>query len=371
MSETSSSGWAYLGSSPNVTTKLTYDDGFIAVFNIYGSNSVNEAAITYEIYGSKIVIYDLIYANYGEIILSIEGVNLTTTLSDLLADAWVIRLNAQNDTFYGNDYRDVIRGGNGNDIIVGYGGNDSLYGDSGYDELWGGYGSDLLDGGAAADAMYGGAGNDVYIVDSSGDVVNESLSGSGGTDTVQSSVSLNLANTSRIFGNVENLTLQGTANLSGTGNGLANALTGNAGGNVLRGGGGADRVNGAGGNDKLYGDLGNDILTGGSGYDQFVFNTRIGPGNVDKITDFNVTQDTILLDNAVMAGLGVKLGTLSAASFWKSTTGLAHDSSDRIIYETDTGKLFYDNNGNAAGGAVHIATLNPKLPLTHADFLII
>ena len=47
---------------------------------------------------------------------------------------------------------------------------------------------------------------------------------------------------------------------------------------------------------------------------------------------------------------------LSLASFWKSTTGLAHDSNDHIIYETDTGWLNYDSNGSAAGSAVHIAS---------------
>ncbi|MGO4842881.1 calcium-binding protein, partial [Rhizobiaceae sp. 2RAB30] len=87
--------------------------------------------------------------------------------------------------------------------------------------------------------------------------------------------------------------------------------------------------------------------------------------------DFNVPQDTIRLDNAVMAGLGTTLGTLAAAKFWKSATGLAHDADDRIIYETDTGKLFYDSNGNAAGGAIHFATLAPYLALTYADFQVI
>ena len=60
-----------------------------------------------------------------------------------------------------------------------------------------------------------------------------------------------------------------------------------------------------------------------------------------------------------------------SGEFWKSTSGLAHDSNDRIIYETDTGWLYYDSNGSAAGGAVHIAKLAPNLALTYADFLVI
>jgi Ca2+-binding RTX toxin-like protein len=93
--------------------------------------------------------------------------------------------------------------------------------------------------------------------------------------------------------------------------------------------------------------------------------------NVDRITDFSTAYDTIRLDNAVMPGLGSHLDTLFSTSFWKSTTGLAHDGNDRIIYETDTGWLNYDSNGSAAGGAVHIAKLAPNLGLTHADFLVI
>jgi hypothetical protein len=42
-----------------------------------------------------------------------------------------------------------------------------------------------------------------------------------------------------------------------------------------------------------------------------------------------------------------------------------------IIYETDTGKLFYDSNGNAAGGSVQIALLGINLALTSADFVLI
>jgi Ca2+-binding RTX toxin-like protein len=55
----------------------------------------------------------------------------------------------------------------------------------------------------------------------------------------------------------------------------------------------------------------------------------------------------------------------------KNTTGLAADANDRIIYETDTGRLFYDSNGNAAGGSVHFATLAPNVALSNVDFQVI
>ena len=79
-------------------------------------------------------------------------------------------------------------------------------------------------------------------------------------------------------------------------------------------------------------------------------------------------NDTIRLDNAVMSALG---SAMESGEFWTNTSGRAHDSSDHIIYETDTGKLFYDSNGSAAGGSTHIATLSANLALTYADFLVI
>ena len=102
----------------------------------------------------------------------------------------------------------------------------------------------------------------------------------------------------------------GTTAINLTGNELAQTINGNNGANLIRGNGGNDTISGFSGNDILYGGAGNDTLTGGAGYDNFVFNTAISAAtNVDRITDFNVVQDTIRLDNAVMPGLGASLGT--------------------------------------------------------------
>ena len=101
------------------------------------------------------------------------------------------------------------------------------YGTSGSNLIDGGAGNDTLDGGAGADTMIGGTGNDTFIVDNVGDVVTENLN--EGTDTVQSSISYTLG------ANVENLTLTGSGNINGTGNGDANVVTGNSGNNTLDG----------------------------------------------------------------------------------------------------------------------------------------
>jgi len=90
----------------------------------------------------------------------------------------------------------------------------------------------ILSGESGADTLIGAQGDDLYIVDNVGDRVTE-LTGEG-LDTIQSSVTYTLG------ANVENLTLNGTSAINGTGNGLDNVLVGNSAANRLTGGAGHD-----------------------------------------------------------------------------------------------------------------------------------
>lgn len=256
-----------------------------------------------------------------------------------------------NDLLSGGEGNDTLNGGAGHDTIFGDGGNDLLLAGTGGDTLVGGAGHDTLSGSTGIDALYGGAGNDVYVVNSALDVVSEGLFGGaptdqGGIDTVRSSVSFSLAGGGRQF--IENLSLTGTGDTEAIGNSLANRLVGNAGDNTLAGRGGAD------------------VLTGGAGADIFVFDTRAYTSTADRITDFTVNEDTIQFDIDVFTGLSA--GPLQASAFVANTTGRAVDSSDRIIYETDTGALWYDADGSGAGARVLVATLSSGLALTEDSF---
>ncbi|WP_202679954.1 calcium-binding protein [Skermanella mucosa] len=257
--------------------------------------------------------------------LSAEVENLTLEGDSSLsgtgnASANVIRGNAADNILRGMGSNDTLHGNAGDDWLDGGDGNDLLNGGEGHDLLEGGAGNDRLDGGSGADHMIGGSGDDTYFVDDAGDQIVEYAG--GGTDTVQSSVSLVLAN------EVENLVLGGTANLDGTGNGLNNKIQGNGGANLLRGGGGGDwlqgwagndRLEGGAGNDGLDGGAGNDVLiggagrdrlSGGAGADRFVFDSIAdsGPGwgQRDNILDFQPGVDIIDLKaidaNATLQG---------------------------------------------------------------------
>ena len=113
-----------------------------------------------------------------------------------------------------------INGTSGNDTKNGTPRPDTINGLAGNDTLNGLGASDTLNGGPGNDTMKGGAGNDTYIVNSAGDVVDESVAGSSGTDTVQSSVTFSLANTHSAKGPIEHLTLTGAGAINGTGNAL-------------------------------------------------------------------------------------------------------------------------------------------------------
>ncbi len=230
---------------------------------------------------------------------------------------------------------------------------DSLTGDGGANKLIGGAGNDTLNGGIGIDNMIGNGGNDTYYVNNAGDLTTE-LAAGGGADLVKSSITRTLGNF------LENLTLIGNAAIGGTGNSLANAITGNIKANTL---------NGMNGNDSLNGGAGADTLTGGAGSDTFIFNAALIAANRDTLTDFSVPDDTIKLENGVFVGLGGATGVLAASKFYIGAA--AHDSTDRIVYDSANGRLYFDADGNGAGAAIHFATLTPGLALTAADFVVI
>ena len=165
--------------------------------------------------------------------------------------------------------------------------------------------------------------------------------------SVQISVSYTLG------ANLENLTLTDTTAINLTGNALAQSITGNA---------GANRIDGKGGNDTL---------TGGAGADVFVFTSALGATNIDRIVGYTAAADQIEIENAVFTGMIDNNVALAASAFTSNLTGLATLATQRIIYETDTGFLWFDQDGTGGVAARHFATVTIGTALAASEFTVI
>jgi phospholipase/lecithinase/hemolysin len=189
-------------------------------------------------------------------------------------------------------------------------------------------------------------GNTTYVVSHSSAIILERAG--EGTDAVLTSVSYALQAQSSIE-QLRTSSDTGTASINLTGNGIVQSIIGNAGNNIINGKGGSDALWGLGGNDT------------------FVFDTALGSTNVDRIYDFNPATDSIRVDDAFFRGL--TLGALSAGAF--ATGSAATQADDRIIYDSTTGKLYFDPEGAGGAAQVQFATLNVGLGVTSADFFVI
>jgi serralysin len=216
------------------------------------------------------------------------------------------------DVLRGGEGRDTIDGGGGDDLLAGDAGNDLLLGGKGNDKLEGGGDQDTLDGGEGDDVLWGGDGNDVFR-DIRGD--NE-ISGGAGTDTVDYSaftdgrVTVNLATGVALHQRIVYETFSDgrppqVSTIETTGEDSLSSIEvvfGSIGGDILTGNGAANTFRGGFGDDTITGGDGADRMTGGEGKDHFRFDdgdaaVRItdtaGNVTVDRITDFDISNDVI------------------------------------------------------------------------------
>jgi serralysin len=160
-------------------------------------------------------------------------------------------------------------------------------------------------------------------------------------------------------------------------------IKGGAGDDFIRGGAGNDRLFGNegrdilignAGNDLLNGGAGDDILTGGGGKDRFVFGDstpfKAASLGVDRINDFTPGEDLIGLSKATFANLGQDF-----ASNFASVTddASAEISTAAIVYNSGSGKLFYNTNGVDAGfgDGAQFASLFGQPALSAQDFKLV
>lgn len=283
----------------------------------------------------------------------------------------------------GNDLGNLLTGNAGINVLIGGLGDDILRGGAGNDALDGGDGNDFLDGGAGVDRLIGGKGDDSYSVDlisSSGQIVmadSVSEQSNQGNDTLilynDRNLSSNGAVNLTLDTNFESMDAAQTtlAQLNLLGNESANILTGNAGSNILKGfagndslkgGDGTDTLEGGADNDTLNGGDGSDLLTGGTGADVFVFDAATSKQNQDHITDFSLGDgDRINLKQSLFTSAG-KTGKLSSAEF-SAIKSPSTASSQHILYDSDSGELWYNSDGTGSAELILIGTLDNHIAL--------
>ncbi|WP_304611114.1 hypothetical protein [Microvirga sp. ACRRW] len=146
-------------------------------------------------------------------------------------------------------------------------------------------------------------------------------------------------------------------------------IDGSSGNDKITGGAGNDSLLGSSGNDTLSGGLGNDILRGGAGKDVFVFDTKAhAKTNKDKILDWVAKDDVIHLENKVFTALK-KAGALKKGNFVLGAK--AGDKDDFVGYNSKTGDLWYDSNGNKSGGQVVFAHIGKNKKIAFNDFFVV
>ena len=339
--------------------------------------------------------YDILYARSSYALGIGQSIEVLATIDNNAATAINLTGNALSNYIVGNAGANTLDGGGGddqlwgregddsyiadmNDIVLEYAGqgSDILYATASYilaaglsietlatadnnattsinltgneldNYVTGNAGANTLDGGTGSDTLWGRAGDDSYFADGN-DVVREDAGQGSDIVYARGSFVLGAGVSVEILATADN-TASTALNL--TGNELANYVTGNAGANVLDGGAGADQLFGRGGTDT------------------FAFTSALGNGNVDHILDFmSGGLDRIALDDAVFAGLTP--GALPQGAFAVGSS--AQEADDRILYNSQTGQLFFDADGSGAGAAILFAIVTPGTGLSASDFTVI
>jgi Ca2+-binding RTX toxin-like protein len=130
----------------------------------------------------------------------------------------------------------------------------------------------------------------------------------------------------------------------------------------LVGDGGDDLIEGGSGDDYLMGGTGLDVLIGGSGGDVFSF---LGDASPDRVQDFNRKEgDSIELFSSNFTVLEPD-EPLDREAFYKGKN--AKEEDDHIGYDRKSGKMYYDENGDGAGGRILFAQFDKGTAIKFSD----
>ena len=278
---------------------------------------------------------------------------IDTVVTDV---SWTLGADFENLTMTGTGNISVT-GHNGANLAVGNSGNNYFNLRAGNDTIQAGAGNDWNDMSAFGTASYG----------------NDSIDGGAGTDTVNFAISA--GQQSAIVADLTLGTIRG-GGVGGAGSATVTSVEhviGAGFNDSIKGSAAAETLEGREGNDTLSGMGGNDTLVGGTGTDSFVFAAAPSAGNVDLISDFVSGADKAAFDNAVFTALGADGNFVAGDARFAAGAGFTsgHDASDRIVYNTTTGQLFYDADGSGAGAAQLVATFQGAPAIAATDITVL
>lgn len=327
---------------------LAGEGGFDIMWGGLGDDSYYMTGSADEIHENVGEGFDSLFVDFSYVLPNVTDANgaivapvsieFLSTASQAGTDAINLTGNVGDNQIYGNEGANTLIGSLGNDLLVGLGGNDNLQG---------GENADILDGGSGADTMDGGAGGDTYYVDNAGDVIVDTANGGAG-DVLYAGVSYVLSPVALVEV-ISTISLAATTAIDLTGSNSSNIIYGNAGNNMLDGKGNQD------------------TLVGLGGADTFAFTTALGPTNVDNIGDMVSGTDRIALDDAIFSGLAP--GALDPNAFRAGSA--AQDADDRIIYDSSTGLVYFDDDGSGSHAKIAFAYVGVGTALAASDFVVI
>jgi Ca2+-binding RTX toxin-like protein len=291
---------------------------------VYGLNGVDTIDYRAAEHGVRVELFNRYALEYGAGGLATGSVAATDYLYGIKNAIG----SAHNDRLYGTDGDNVLTPGTGSDIVYGLGGIDTI-------DYASAIGAVFLD--LAASTVR----ETSYIGDAPVAATATALS----TD--------NIIGIENAIGTAYGDRLYGTS--------AANRFDGGAGDDIIYALDGDDILVGADGADSLIGGRGADTLAGGAGADRFYF-TGIDQGG-DIIADFEVGIDEVWLASGAFGGSAVLISGAGTPDLL-----LAGTSTASMVYDTESGAIYFDADGAGAAATIHLATLTGAPTLTSDDF---
>jgi Ca2+-binding RTX toxin-like protein len=127
-------------------------------------------------------------------------------------------------------------------------------------------------------------------------------------------------------------------------------------------------VFGNGGNDTLSGGVGSDTLYGNAGADTFLL--RVLNGTEDHLLDFQSGVDKLVVFRAWLGQPAGAEAAIPGINFVSGASPVANSATPQLLYNTTTGALTFDPDGNGGGAAIALARFTVGTALTASDIFM-